>query len=519
MAVAFAPAFLAGDAKAEPFLPRDFARAEKRLEAVKAAARRKAQPEVIAALSGSGAEVLAKGGAAAVLTGQQVGLFLGPLYTIYKAVTAVAVARALEAESGVRCVPVFWMQTEDHDFAEIDHCHALDREWNDVALKLEHDRTLRQSVEHRVLPEEIDAQFAKLAEALDGSPHGAEVLELLRPHYQANVSIAHAFRGAFERLMAKEGLTIFDPRRPEISKLTAPLHARALRDAAAISEALSKRATELEAAGFDCQIKVRAGCPLPFFHPEGAHGPRYRLNRTDAGWSLAGRDESFFSSEHLLQTLARDPMTFSTSALLRPIVQDSLFPTAAYVGGPGEISYFAQLAPVYRHFDVPIPVIVPRARFRLIDPRTKRLLDEVKLTPAEIETPRETLLHRVVKPPPGLSPEALQGDVITASEQVLQQLDSNANEDVRDALKRTRLTIARAVQRLGRRYRRSIEVADDVATTRIDRLQRVLFPNGEPQERVLGFASFAAYAGIDALKKALFAALEPFGTSIKDVQL
>ncbi|MFT3843081.1 MAG: bacillithiol biosynthesis cysteine-adding enzyme BshC [Myxococcaceae bacterium] len=519
MAVPFAPSFIAGDAKAEPFLPRDFARKEKRIEAVKAAARRRAPPEVIAALSGPGAEVLAKGGAAAVITGQQVGLFLGPLYTIYKALTAVAAARALEAESGVRCVPVFWLQTEDHDFAEIDHCHTLDREWNEVSLKLDGGPDSRQSVEHRQLPPQIDLLNGQLADALEGLPHATEVVELLRPHYQSGVSIAHAFKGVFERLMGKEGLTIFDPRRVEISKLTAPLHARAVRDAAAIGELLGRRANELTAAGFDCQIKVRGECPLSFFHPEGPHGPRYRLNRTEAGWSLAGREESFFSTEHLLSSLEKDPLGFSTSALLRPIVQDTLFPTAAYVGGPGEISYFAQLPPLYRHFEVPMPVIAPRARFRLIDARTRRLLEEVKLVPSDIEAPRETLLHKVVHPVSGPTPEAVQADVVAATEQVLQQLDSNPREEVRDALKRTRATIARAAGRLSHRYRRLIETNDHVATQRIDRLQRVLYPHGEPQERVLGFASFAAIAGIEPLKRALFAALDPFGTSIKDVQL
>jgi len=527
MAVPFAAAFLAGEARAEPFLARDFARPSARIAAVKEAARRKAPPELIAALEAQQSDAdavrrnldaLRDGGAAAVVTGQQVGLFLGPLYTLHKALTAVAVAKALEAESGVRCVPIFWLQTEDHDFAEIDHCVTLDASGGEVMLKLPPGGIERQSVEHQALPGEVSALVAKLGDALGEFPHAGEVRALFEAHYRPGVSIATAFQGAVQALMRDEGLIVFDPRRPEISRLTAPVHAKALRDAQTIGAALSQRSADLEAAGFDCQIAIREGCPLSFFHPDGVEGPRFRLNSHPDGWSLPGRAERFTTDE-LLRTLQAEPMRFSTSALLRPIVQDTLLPTAAYVGGPGELSYFAQLAPLYRHFGLPMPLFVPRARFRLIDARTRRQLGDLKLTAAEVEAPRETVLAKLIRPANGPTPEAIQADVVSATEQVLSQLETTESEDVKRALTRTRATISRAAGRLALRYRRSYEDGDRVTTERVDRLQRVLFPHGEPQERVLGLASFAAHAGIAELKRALFAALEPFGTAVKDVHL
>ncbi|MBK7863686.1 MAG: bacillithiol biosynthesis BshC [Archangiaceae bacterium] len=397
-------------------------------------------------------------GEVAVVTGQQIGLFLGPLYSVYKAATAVACARALELETGVRCRPVFWLQTEDHDAEEIDHVWVGARRLQ-VPVRLEP----RCSVEHAVLGDEITA-------ALEQLPDPA----LWAQHYRPGARWVDAFAGVMRTLFPS--LLLVNP-----CEHPAPgVHARALAEAEPLSALLLERSRALEAQGFAVQVPVKPGAPLSFHHPEGARGPRHRL---DSGARP--------TSGH-----------FSTSALLRPIVQDTLLPTAAIVGGPGELNYFAQLSGLYQAFDLPMPMLVPRARFRVIDVATRRLLDKLGLKPADAEAP--DLLSRL-RPQVEPSPEAIEKQLLDAADAAL------VHVPLPDAVKRTRGTIARAASRVAGRYRRHLDTADTVLAERVTKLQASLFPHGEPQERVMGLPTFP---GLDVLPH-----VEPWSTQVKDVFL
>ncbi len=444
----FSAAFLAGEPRAERFLPRHFASAERRREAVRRASGRRALP-------GLGLEP----GAVAVVTGQQVGLFLGPLYSVYKAATAIACARALQAETGVRCVPVFWLQTEDHDFEEIDHVHVLDAAGE---LKRLHARVVAEpktSVKHALLGDDVTAAVSALAEPARWAEH-----------YRPGASWVGAFTGVMRSLFPE--LVFVDP--CDLAEAAAPVHATALRDRAEISRVLETRSSELEAAGFEPQVHVKPGAPLSFFHPSGPKGPRHRLG--------AG-EEAGLSPE-------RQPGSFSTSALLRPILQDTLLPTAAIVGGPGELNYFAQLQPLYAHYGIPMPMLVPRARFRVVDHRARRLLEKLEQTKPAARAD-------------GPTPEDIERQLVQAADAAL------ATVPLPDAVKRTKGTIARAASRLAGRYRRHLDTADAVRAERLAKVQRMLEPNGEPQERVLGLPSFP---GLDVLPH-----VDPWNPALKDV--
>ena len=214
-----------------------------------------------------------------VATGQQVGLFLGPLYGFYKAASAIAVARALAAESGVRCVPLFWLQTEDHDFAEIASATVAGSGGQPVALSLptETAAEARVSIAHRRLPSEVGPLLEQLAELLGGGPAAAETLALLRSHYIAGRPMAQAFAGVLAELFADEGLLILDPREARIAALAAPVYREALAACTTLGRRLEAQGAALAAAGFDQQIPVRPDCALVFGHRGAATGPRYRL--------------------------------------------------------------------------------------------------------------------------------------------------------------------------------------------------------------------------------------------------
>ena len=370
----------------------------------------------------------------------------------------------------------------------------------------------------RLLGPAVEPQLAALAAALGDAPRAAEVLATVRAHYRPGATLAGAFAGLLSELFAEEGLVLLDPRDPELARETAGLHRRALEEAEAISLELAARQRALAEAGFEAQVHLRAGSPLSFFHPDGPHGPRHRLAPHPGGFSLVGR-EQVVSRAALLEALAREPLSFSSSALLRPIVQDTLLPTAAVVGGPAEVSYFAQLEPLYRRFGLPVPLVVPRARFRLVDPRTRRWLDALGLEPREVEAPREALLARLAPGADAGRPAALEAALVARLDEVLAQVEGPLPPDLARALQRTRGTIARAASRLAGRWARGLAGRDQVTAARVDRLQQVLFPHGEPQERVLGVASFAARVGLQGLKAAVLAAVTPYSAQVKDVSL
>ncbi|MDP3151836.1 MAG: bacillithiol biosynthesis cysteine-adding enzyme BshC [Archangium sp.] len=524
MSSAFSPAFLRGEARAHAFLPDDFRHASRRAESVRRAATRAVSPSTIAALRAQSArlpaaaareanlEALATPGTTVVVTGQQVGLFLGPLYSFYKAASAVVTARALQQETGVRCVPVFWLQSEDHDFEEIDHCDVQNGAGELVRLGLDAPgRVLRSSLSSLPLGANVAAALQELAIALEGLPHANEVLESFRRHYRPERTWVSSFAGVMAELF--EELVLLDPRDAALAAEIRPVHERAVLECDRIANVLLERTAQLEAAGFAAQVHVRPGAPLSFFHPEGSDGPRFRMEKRDDAFGLVGREDSRSAQ----QLLACEPLCFSTSALLRPIVQDTLLPTAAIIGGPGELNYFAQLPPLYAHFGLPMPMLVPRARFRVIEPRTRSLLVTLGLTAAEVEAPADQVLKRLRPPAAALTPELLERRLADAIEPLLEAVPAKVGSDVEDAVKRTRKTIERAVSRLSGRYSRELQRGDQTLTDRLERLQRALYPHGEPQERVLGWPGFAARFGLAGFTSLVMAGLEPFSVPVKEL--
>jgi bacillithiol biosynthesis cysteine-adding enzyme BshC len=442
----------------------------------------------------------------------------------------VAVARALAAEAGVTVVPLFWLQTEDHDFAEIASCTIAGADGAPARLAVadQPESAERVSIAHRRLGPEVEPLLGRMAELLPPGPAASETVALLRAHYRAGQPLAGAFAGLLAELFRDEGLLIFDPRVPAAARLAVPVAARAIADARAIGADLARRAAELEAAGFDVQIPVRDDCTLIFFHRDGATGPRHRLSRAPGGWSLVGATHVVSEAE-VSGALAGDPLRFSTSALLRPIVQDTLLPTAAYVGGPAEVSYFAQLGPLYARYGLTPPLVVPRARFLCLDARCRRLLRELQLSPAEVlATSEAELLARLPPAAPidGPDPDALAalgrqihaltGEIATAVGQALP-----ADRNLQRAATRTRGTVEAAVERLLRRYRRTLAARDGVTAGRLARLCQALAPGGVPQERVYAWPSLAGRHGPAALKRAVLDRLrtvDPFAGGLDVIE-
>jgi bacillithiol biosynthesis cysteine-adding enzyme BshC len=540
VASSFSASWLRGEPRALDFLPDRFRHRSARAEAVAAAASRRIAPALHEALVSRNArlapsparernlELLARPGTAAVVTGQQVGLFLGPLFTVYKAASAIAAARALTEETGTPCVPVFWLQTEDHDLPEIDHCFVPRSTGGPlrVALGQPDAATSRIPVAHQLLGPGVTGALAALRAELGGLPHADEHLELLERAYRPEASMAEAFTEVLATLFAEEGLVFLDPRDPRLAPLAAPVHRRALEEATAIADGLSERGSALSKAGFSEQVHIRPGAPLSFFSPEGPEGARYRLDPATPGtWSLVGHPEgASVTTAELRSWLDREPLRFTTSALLRPLLQDTWLPTAAYIGGPGEIAYFAQLAPLHAHAGLPMPLIVPRARFRVIEDRTRRLLDTLGLTPDEVAAPRDELLARLAARTAGEgfeSPAAVEARLLGTFRAELTRLGermASVEPGFARAVSRTDNTVRGGISRLVARYGRAIAQRDQVTAERVDRLRAYLVPEGAPQERIHGLPYYACRLGTHAFTRLVLQACEPFSGSLKDLK-
>ncbi len=454
-------------------------------------------------------------GAAAVVTGQQVGLFLGPLYTLYKAASAIVIARALEAETGTPVVPVFWLQTEDHDLPEIACCHVRTAR-GALPLAVPADADDRRSIAHRTLPDEVEACLAQLHETLAGLPHAPEHLDRLVRHYRPGAPWAEAFAQVLAELFAEEGLVLLDPRDPALARPAAAIHRRALVEAEAIAEALQVRCAELREAGFEPAVHVRPGSPLSFVHAGSPEGPRHRLGARgpDGAREEVGGGATYAEAE-LLDLLEREPLRFSTSALLRPILQDTLLPTAAYVGGPGEVAYFAQMEPLYAAFGRAMPLIVPRARFRVVDEKVARTLERLGLTPGELARPDDEILRKLGGAAASPTLDArLRAPLVEALAALRQE---TAGLGLESALDKTQAAIEGALGKLGEKYEKALLHRDGERVEEVRRLKGQLYPNGEPQERCLGLAYHAARYGERAFVRRVLDAVTPFDFVLRDL--
>ena len=294
-------------------------------------------------------------GAAAIVTGQQVGLFSGPAYTFYKALSAARVS----TDASIDAVPIFWLATEDHDLAEVNHSSWATRN----GLARYELPAAEADAGHHVgqvrLGDAIQAIVATAAQTLEG-PFAEEVARALRESYASGETYGSAFGKLMARFLAPRGIIFIDPFDARLHRACASVYRRAIEDAAALTDALLVRSQELESRGFHAQVKVTRETTLLFFDVQGRREP-VRLRN---GKFSAGRAE--FSREELLAELEKAPEAFTPSALLRPVVQDSLLPTAAYFGGPAEVAYWAQSQVVYQHILGRMPAVLPRASFTLV---------------------------------------------------------------------------------------------------------------------------------------------------------
>lgn len=449
---------------------------------------------------------LAEPGASAVVTGQQAGLFGGPLYVLYKALGAQRVAREVEARSGRPCVPVFWIASDDHDFAEVRQLTLLDeagqiREWRYAPDVL----PTGQPASAIAFDPTIDALAAELLAALPLSPYRDEVGAALRRAYQPGRSLSEAF-GLWLSWLLPE-MVVLDPADPALKRLMAPVMAREIAERSPGSALALEVGLQLKAAGYHQQVPVRGGFLNLFFVDGGAR----RALAVDGDHVEVRGTGRRMSTAEALARLEQDPSAWSPGVLLRPLAQDHLLPTAAYVGGPAEIAYHAQIGPSYAHFGVPRPVLLPRPSVTVVEPAQARAMDAEGLTLRDLAGDADALVTRWAREAYPDVEEAFASVREALAREMARVEDRLGALDptLRAAADSARGRALHQIDSLHEKATRALKKRDQGRAERLRRTRDALVPGGGPQERGLGLLGLVARHGT-GLVEVLRERVDPF---------
>jgi bacillithiol synthase len=439
-------------------------------------------------------EMLRRPGSVAIVTGQQAGLFTGPLYTIYKALTVIKLASCLR-DQGIEAVPVFWIASEDHDYEEVNHCRLVDR---DGKLK-----TIRYTacghkpdtpVGRVTLCEGINATIDEFIAQLEPSEFVEEIERDLRESYTDGLGFAESFARLMARLFKDYGVVLLDPLDEQLKQVAAPLYAQAIEKAEDIARSLAGRSRELEAAGYHAQVHVSEDMVPLFIMDEDR---RLAMSRHGDRFTVKGTEKSF-SKDELVELARRCPNCFSPNVTLRPVVQDYLLPTAAYIGGPAEIAYFAQLAAVYETLSRQDPCVLPRASFTVIEGRHQKTLKKYHLQLSDFFDGLHPAITKVVE-------QSLDRDTANAfaeTEQLLTaQLDKldqslrRADSTLGASLMRAREKMFYQLEHLRTRFIHASAHREETTYRQVERASTTLLPDKNLQERELNVYYFLSRYG------------------------
>lgn len=421
-----------------------------------------------------------------VLTGQQAGFLGGPLYTSYKIVTAIRTSRLLADLTGRPVVPVFWLASEDHDFQEINHAFSLDPSGEVRRLSFAWSGAGRP-ISDLPITSEVERTFRRYCEGMEDTIDGRALARSLSPAPGDTYCSWNA--RLVLRAFGRYGLLVVEPR--QLSQLAAPFLSTAFARTGQIREALGVAAGTLRERGFTPALDPeQAGVPFRY----AADGMRVRSARDPALASLA----------------LREPGAFSADAALRPVLQDTVFPTAVSVLGPGEIAYQAMLRPLYELFGVPQPLLLPRLAMTLMTEREAEVLSRCRLSFRSVTASRFALLDALgaaVSTEERAVYQDLRDRLVTAFDAVTDRVAS-VDPNLRITAGAARTAAERAVSRLEQRSYRALLARTGLSARDVLSLRGALYPRGSLQERVFPLP-FALHRHGAALTDALFGVGDP----------
>jgi bacillithiol biosynthesis cysteine-adding enzyme BshC len=423
----------------------------------------------------------------AVVTGQQAGLFGGPLFTLLKALTAVQLAERVRSEHGVPAVAIFWIDAEDHDWDEIKSCGVLDASLGRRTVAVGDPPGSHLEPVARVrLDATIDTAIDELAAALPQTEFTEPLLASIRAAYGPDIGMVDAFARWMESILGPRGLVVFDSADPAAKPFAAALFAREIEHAGTTARLAANAGAALEAHGYTAQVTPQPDT-VALFHLNGGRQPvRIQGDALQVGDSVVPKGA-------LLERVRQAPAEFSPNVLLRPLVQDTLFPTVCYVAGPNELAYLGQLRGVYENFDVPMPLMYQRATATLLDSNAARFLMRHDISMEQLQAQDESLLNQLLAAqlPPDV--DAAMQDVNRLLQERMEQLATSVAQIDATLEGAARSAFGRMEDDLKKLNAKIIQAAkrkDETLRRQFHHAQAQAFPAGEPQERSVGFISF-----------------------------
>jgi bacillithiol biosynthesis cysteine-adding enzyme BshC len=442
-----------------------------------------------------------------VFTGQQVGLLTGPIYTIYKTLTAIKLAEYLQSQIGVNVIPIFWLATDDHDFEEVRHVHVLDK--NSKPTKIYY--------QPETMPGDVPMGFVKcngkISEFLDEvintlpqTQYTSELESLIRETYSPGIPIADAFGKMLGKLFADSGIVLVNPADPRIKQLAVPIFTKEIAEFESSNQIVSLANSELAGLGYHLQVHNMEDYLNLFYYT----GKRARIGHNDQGYFIDGVDK-IYSQDELTDTAKQVPVYFSPNVLLRPVTQDYIFPTLAYIGGPAEVAYFAQIKDLHNHFGVQCPIVFPRISATVLDKYSDSNMRKYDLKWKDISD-NKALQSKIKEIVAGQVPEEIiekmeeDRDSITSKILDFEKYLEDFDEGVKKTVQKTKGKVEYELKSLQEKIIKAYKRKNDDLVRSIERTADFLFPEESLQERhlnILTFLNMYGFEFIDVISKNL----------------
>jgi bacillithiol biosynthesis cysteine-adding enzyme BshC len=423
----------------------------------------------------------------AIVTGQQAVLFGGPMFTLLKAITAIRLAEQVQAEYGVPAVPIFWIEGEDHDWNEVKKCGVFNADLAVCQVSLGDPPGAHQTAVARVqLDDSAAGAIAELESLLQQTEFSASLIESLRQAYQTGAGMTDAFGRWLEATLGSRGLVVYDASDPAAKPLVADLFVRELETAGTTARLAKAAGDALQAKGYHAQAIAHADAVALFYLNSG----REAIRRTPEGFLVGEHDEA---GRDLPAEVRQHPERFSPNVLLRPLVQDALFPTVCYVAGPNELAYLGQLKGVYDAFGLPMPLMYQRATATVVDANAMKFLTRHEFPFEALRAQDESALNELLEAQLPASVEASLQDAARAIEERIGGLAHEVAQVDATLEGAARSTLTRMQDDLRKLHGKVIQAAkrkDDTLRRQYHHARALTFPGGHPQEREVGFVSF-----------------------------
>lgn len=451
-----------------------------------------------------------------VVGGQQTGLFGGPLYTLYKAITVIKLAEFLSSKIEQTVVPIFWMASDDHDFAEVNHIHLPDLSGQQIERISYGQESRKIPVSELIFSDEIGDKIQSLNSILPETEFRSDILNRLESAYRQDHSFPVGFAIWLQCILQDYGLIVVDASDSRLKKAAIPLFQKEIEEQSPVSKAVIDQTEDLVSSGYSPQLRLSDGFLNLFYH----NPQRETIAFSDGKWTLKNTGQQFTKSE-LINILEEHPEKFSPNAAFRPLYQDSLFPTLAIVLGPSEIAYFAQLKKAYESMDVTMPIAFPRTSATLLEPRAERILKKYSLSIQDIYKHKDKIVNVLIEQQ---IPQYLFSK-IDEEEKTVGKIWDNLGEEFtqfdQNLRKTSEIAKGRSVSQfdfMRKKLKQSARQKDEVLQSQCQKLLSLLYPNNTPQERIFNLLPYYIRYG-DRFIEILFEKIDIFNPNHQIINL